>query len=266
MASRCVPGPAAAAQPPPGRSGSAASSVGWRGRARSSGGIGAGHGRGGPQHALSCDLRSHGRVFCFIFLKRGRFWVGARPQGSGETSWRGLSRLLGAGGCGEKPPGWEQGFWQSPAVGLGSRAGIASHVPLPFHHLPACSGLMHVMAPPPALCFPHGACHGVGQVPHGGATSPVLGPQTTIPTPPHTHTPKPSGGAHPGAEALKFLFPRSTPPRCRAACPPRRRRGISQPSPDRIKEKYTSKQNRGLLTPDGAAKGAEASPRPGRPG
>nr|XP_038024695.1 receptor activity-modifying protein 2 isoform X3 [Anas platyrhynchos] len=44
------------------------------------------------------------------------------------------------------------------------------------------------------------------------------------------------------------------------------RRGISQPSPDRIKEKYTSKQNRGLLTPDGAAKGAEASPRPGRPG
>uniref|UniRef100_A0A8B9UBZ7 Receptor activity modifying protein 2 n=1 Tax=Anas zonorhyncha TaxID=75864 RepID=A0A8B9UBZ7_9AVES len=86
------------------------------------------------------------------------------------------------------------------------------------------------------------------------------------PPPLHTHTPKPSGGAHPGAEALKFLFPRSTPPRCRAACPPRRRRGISQPSPDRIKEKYTSKQNRGLLTPDGAAKGAEASPRPGRPG
>lgn len=59
----------------------------------------------------------------------------------------------------------------------------------------------------------------------------VLGPW--VPLPP----PFPGGSARPGT----LCFPVHS-PRCWAACPPRRRRGISQPSPDRIKEKYTSKQ------------------------
>lgn len=54
-----------------------------------------------------------------------------------------------------------------------------------------------------------------------------------VPLPP----PFPGGSTRPGT----FCFPVHS-PRCWAACPPRRRRGISQPSPGRIKEKYTSKQ------------------------
>lgn len=175
------------------------------------------------------------------------------------------------------PRGWGL-RGKAPRVGAGLLAEPRGGIGVEGRH---CQPRPSVISPPPCPlgpCARRGTAAGPSVPTWGlswrGAGAPQRGYEPSFgatnhnpkPPPPHTHTPKPSGGAHPGAEALKFLFPRSTPPRCRAACPPRRRRGISQPSPDRIKEKYTSKQNRGLLTPDGAAKGAEASPRPGRPG
>lgn len=173
----------------------------------------------------------------------------------------------GLGAAGKSPQGGSRAFGRAPWWGWGRGPASPATSLCPFTtSLPARASCMswHRRRPFGSHMGPITAC-GAG-APQGGYELGFGATNHNPNPPPHTHTPKPSGGAHPGAEALKFLFPRSTPPRCRAACPPRRRRGISQPSPDRIKEKYTSKQNRGLLTPDGAAKGAEASPRPGRPG
>lgn len=200
-------------------------------------------------------------------MLKGKLWAHTLPQARGEMSspglslppWAGTPRshragvALGVaalrGGCGLRQAGavpgargsgragrslgwaaWEEGVraegwqrWPSLCSLPTSQPTLASH---PWAARAAAASLPDGRQGLglPRRCWPWGRCPGEPE-----AT--VSGPW--VPRHPHAQAAVPVLG--------HYASP-STPPGCRAACPPRRRRGISQPSPDRIKEKYTSKQ------------------------